>query len=224
MTRARLPVHAGTWATACVALWLALGCKRAEPGERQRRESASVAPPVPAIVENSAVAPRIAYPFQALGRCRVDHGGLFVDLGSDTSQLRRSYALGPFNDVVSEVWGEQSHARFSAPDVTYDFWLREPKQGLQVRVRARGGSAASLSASVDQQRLGSVRLRPDGFATLSFPVLDSVLAPGRHQLRLRWSGRGTGDSRSFGLAEWIHTARPKLRETPGPRPLQRSRS
>ena len=200
MTRAR------AWAGASVALWLALSCKREDPGERQRREAAPTAAVVPTVFENSALGPRIAYPFQTLGRCRVDHGGLFVDLGSDTSQLRRSYALGPFNDVVSEVWGEQSHARFSAPDVAYDFWLREPKQGLQVRVRAQGGSAASLSASIDQQRLGSVRLRPNGFQTLSFPALESVLATGRHQLRLRWSGRGTGDSRSFGLAEWIHWA------------------
>jgi len=191
--------------------WLAcvlglVGCRSAD---RATIGSTSAAPGA-AASESSAgrsADAREAYPFASFARCRVDHGGLFLDLGSDTSELHRSFSLGPFHDVVHQAWGGQSHARFAAPDAQYDFWLREPKENLQLRVRAQPGSASVLSASVDQTRLGNVRVHAPGFQTLSFPALDT-LAAGRHQLRLRWSGRGTGDTSSFGLAEWIHWAEP----------------
>src|SRR5688572_26034178 len=64
-------------------------------------------------------------PFQRASLCRVAHGGMFLDLGTDASHARRSYALGPFSDVASDTWSDQSYTRFSSPDVQYDFWLTE---------------------------------------------------------------------------------------------------
>jgi type IV secretory pathway TrbD component len=194
-------------ARACLLALLLGGCRNggrepAPPGTGLPSSSA------PATSQAAATATPDAYPFRALGRCRVDHGGPFLDLGSDTNQLHRSFSLGPFNDVASESWGDQSYARFSAADVQYDLWLRDPEQGLQLRVRAKPGSAGALSASVDQTRLGTLRMRSPDFQTLSFPALESTLSAGRHQLRLRWSGRGAGDPISFGLAEWLHWAEP----------------
>ena len=145
-------------------------------------------------------------PFQAASACRVSHGGQFLDLGSDTSLARRSFALAPFSDVASETWGEQSYTRFSAPSVTYDFWLDEPRDTLEVRVRAKAGSSGALAASIDQATLGSVRLRGDGFQTLIFPKPKQPLSAGRHQLGLRWSGRSAGGTGPLGMIEWIHWA------------------
>lgn len=151
---------------------------------------------------------REALPFRSLARCRVEHGGLFLDLGSETQQLHRAFSLGPFNDVTAESWADRSHARFSAAEVTYDFWLREPRDALSLRVRARGGSATQLSATIDQTRVGHQRLRGADFQTLVFPTLASPLSAGRHQLRLRWSGRSATDPGYLGQAEWIHWADP----------------
>jgi hypothetical protein len=188
-----------------VGLALALlACHRKPVDREEAPASASVHSALPA---ESASAPREVYPFRSLARCRVDHGGAFLDLGSENSQLHRSFSLGPFTDVSAEAWGEQGSARFAAADAQYDVWLRDPKQNLQLRVRARPGSAGLLGASIDQLRLPPQRLRSPSFQTLSFPPIEA-LAPGRHQLRLRWSGRGSGDAAHFGAAEWIHWAEP----------------
>jgi sulfatase-like protein len=147
-------------------------------------------------------------PFEPIARCRVTHGGMFLDLGTDASHTRRSFALGPFSDVASDTWSDQSYTRFNTPLVYYDFWLDQPVENLEVRIRAKAGSATALAASVDQQRLGSVRVRSESFQTLSFPTLKTPLAAGRHQLSLRWSGRASSDGRTYGMAEWIHWAEP----------------
>jgi hypothetical protein len=196
-------------ARACALALALLGCNRktSEPDAPAVATSASVQSALPAENAASASGAREVYPFRSLARCRVDHGGAFLDLGTENSQLHRSYSLGPFTDVSGESWGDPGFARFAAADAQYDFWLREPKANLQLRVRARPGSAALLSASIDQLRLAPQRLRSPSFQTLSFPAIES-LAPGRHQLRLRWSGRGTGDTTHFGAVEWIHWAEP----------------
>jgi len=133
---------------------------------------------------------------------------MFLDLGGDASHARRSFLLGPFSDLANDTFSDQSYTRFSAPVISYDFWLNEPRDALEVRIRAKAGSSSSLSASVDQVRLGTVRVRSEAFRTLAFPALKAPLAPGRHLLTLRWAGRPSGDGRPYGMAEWIHWAEP----------------
>ena len=160
-----------------------------------------------AIVALAAGRSRGVEPFRDAALCRVDHGGMFLDLGTDASHARRSFALGPFSDVASDTWSDQSYSRVASPNVSYDFWLTEPQPELELRVRAKAGSSAVLSASIDQTRLGSARVRAEGFETLVFPKPKLPLAPGRHQLALRWSGRASGsDQRPLGMLEWIHWA------------------
>jgi hypothetical protein len=147
-------------------------------------------------------------PFQTASLCRVAHAGMFLDLGTDASHARRSFALGPFSDVASDTWSDQSYTRFSSPDVAYDFWLTEPHDDLEIRVRAKAGASSTLSASIDQNRLGSLRIKGETFRTLSFPKPKTPLAVGRHQLGLRWSGRSSNDANPLGMIEWIHWAEP----------------
>ena len=101
------------------ALVLALlDCGR-KPADRETpaAASASVQSALPAeSAPTGASAARDVYPFRSLARCRVDHGGAFLDLGSETSQFHRSFSLGPFTDVSGEGWGDQGSARFSAAD------------------------------------------------------------------------------------------------------------
>lgn len=169
-------------------------------------ERALVARPTPEA--KSAAAARGEAVFQPASQCRVNHGGMFLDLGTDASHARRSFSLGPFMDVATDTWSDQSYTRFASPLVHYDFWLAEPVDHLELRVRAKAGSSTSLTASVDQTRLGTVRVGADAFQTLAFPGLKTPLGPGRHQLSLRWAGRGRTDSRPHGMAEWIHWATP----------------
>ncbi|HTV24806.1 MAG TPA: sulfatase-like hydrolase/transferase [Polyangiaceae bacterium] len=145
-------------------------------------------------------------PFRDAALCRVDHGGMFLDLGTDASHARRSFALGPFSDVASDTWSDQSYTRVASPNVSYDFWLTEPDADVELRVRAKAGASGMLSASIDQTRLGSVRVRAESFQTLVFPKPKGPLAAGRHQLGLRWSGRSASDQRPLGMIEWIHWA------------------
>jgi hypothetical protein len=197
LAAARDAVSCVVLASACAAL----GC------EARSAEIASRPLPAPASVEAPAAA-RSDTPFQMPALCRVDHGGMFLDLGGDASHARRSFALGPFSDVASDTWSDQSYARFSSTHVSYDFWLPEPSAELEVRVRAKAGASSALSASIDQVPLGSARLRGEGFQTLIFPRPKGPLARGRHQLGLRWAGRNPNDRRPLGMIEWIHWADP----------------
>jgi hypothetical protein len=191
-------------AVACsVGTCLVLGCNA--------RPNTEAAPPPPEPSEAraalAATSP-VEAPFSWPSLCSVEHAGMFLDLGTDASHARRSYALGPFSDVASDTWSDQSYTRFSSPSVAYDFWLDQPREDLEIRVRAKAGSHAMLSASIDQVRLGNLRVRGDTFQTLSFPRTKAPLAAGRHQLGLRWSGRVQGEGRALGMIEWIHWAEP----------------
>ncbi len=206
MTSAR-QVRDLLWAAALLpTLLIACEARRSPEG----RGGLALRPEAEAVAQTgvSADPQRSGAPFQAYAHCRIAHGGMFVDLGSDTSHARRSFALGPFADLASDTWSDQSYTRFAAALVHYDFWLTRPVENLEIRIRARAGSSNSLSASVGQLRLGSVRLRGDSFQNVSFPSLKAALAPGRHQLTLRWSGRPASDGRPYGMAEWIHWAEP----------------
>jgi hypothetical protein len=206
--------------TAAVAL-CTLGCEARSAEREPGAEPSSAirgAEALPAAVrEDSPDAP-----FQPAALCRVDHGGMFLDLGTDASHARRSFALGPFSDVASDTWSDQSYTRVSSADVSYDFWLTEQRSDLEVRVRAKAGASGTLAASIDQTRLGSARVKSEGFTTLVFPRPKGPLAPGRHQLGLRWSGRSAGDRRPLGMIEWIHWAEPGQRAAEYRPPRQRS--
>jgi hypothetical protein len=180
------------------------------PGCRANRveESEHSAPKQETRAALTPSAPLLDAPFEAAALCSVDHGGMFLDLGTDASHARRSFALGPFSDVASDTWSDQTYTRFSTPFVNYDFWLSEPRDDLEVRVRVKAGSSSSLSASIDQTRLGTVRVRGDTFQTLTFPKPKLALGKGRHQLGLRWAGRATGEGRPLGMIEWVHWANP----------------
>ena len=203
------PPHVRTrlWVTALLPVLL-VACE----GRRSSEDRGGLAlqPEAEAVAQAgvSADPQRSAAPFQAYAQCRIAHGGMFVDLGTDASHARRSFALGPFADLASDTWSDQSYTRFAAAQVDYDFWLTRPVENLEIRVRAKAGSSNSLSASVGQHRLGSVRLRGENFQNVSFPSLKAALPAGRHQLTLRWSGRPASDGRPYGMAEWIHWAEP----------------
>lgn len=185
-------------------LWAAVAASSACRTASDDTKATGALAPAPAPEAVSPVAP--AAPFERLATCRVEHRGQFIDLGSDAALARRSYRLGPFADTTSDSFSDQSYTRFAAPFVTYDFWLREPRDSLQVRIRLEAGSASQLTASVDQLRLGTLRPSAEAFQTLTFPLLQAPLAAGRHQLALRWSRRSPGDSTPYGMVEWIHLA------------------
>lgn len=198
-------------------LWAGLGCEARTSPERvtaapeQSEARAALAPSAPAET-----------PFGSPSLCRVEHAGMFLDLGTDASHARRSYSLGPFSDVASDTWSDQSYTRFSSPSVSYDFWVDDPDGDVEIRVRAKAGSSTTLSASIDQVRLGTLRMRGETFQTLVFPRPKVPLSPGRHQLGLRWSGRAQGDGRPLGMIEWIHWAEPGQRAREYRPPRQRS--
>lgn len=156
---------------------------------------------------------RRAAPFESAALCRIEHAGMFLDLGTEASHARRSFLLGPFSDVASDTWSDQSYTRFMSRDAHYDFWLDQPLQGFELRVRAKAGSGQTLSVRIDDLLLGTARVSSTAFQTLSFPGPKEALGPGRHQLTLRWGGRpqnddGRGYGVTHGMAEWIHWAAP----------------
>lgn len=213
----------GASAALIVALIASAGCRaRREPPQEESRaalEPGAAREDAPADGEDAR--PRAA-PFSQSALCRVDHGGMFLDLSTDASHARRSFALGPFADLASDTWSDQSYTRFTSRDAHYDFWLREELAHFELRVRAKGGSASTLTARIDQLPLGSAKVGSESFETLTFAGPKVTLAPGRHQVDLRWVGRAQNDGRTFGMVEWIHWAAPEQGARHYRAPLERS--
>lgn len=147
-------------------------------------------------------------PFDRAALCKVGHGGMFLDLGTDASHARRSFLLGPFSDVASDTWSDQSYTRFMSRSAHYDFWSEEPLDDFELRVRAKGGTSQRLTVRIDGTSVGTARVSSTAFQTSSFSGPKQPLGPGRHQVELRWWGRGAGDGRPHGMVEWLHWSLP----------------
>ena len=198
-----------------------LDCRPRSDSPPDQREALSSSEP--SDTRSAAKDPRrSATPFADSVACRIDHGGMFLDLGTETSHAHRSFALGPFSNLASDTWSDQSYTRFLARDTHYDFWLRDGLDAFELRVRAKGGTANTLVARIDQFALGSEKVRVDTFETLTFSGPKLPLGSGRHQLDLRWVGRPPADGRPYGMAEWIHWAEPEQTSPQYRAPRQRS--
>ncbi len=149
---------------------------------------------------------QLAMPFADLRRCRVDPGGVFLDLGDSASLARRAFRLGPFPGLPIEAWGELGHTRFEQRQAHYDFWLTEPLQAPRLWLRARAEGARAVTATVDNHRLGTLRASHSDFETLRFPAMHAPLSAGRHRLTLRWTSRGRASSDAYGRIQWAHLA------------------
>jgi hypothetical protein len=151
-------------------------------------------------------APATADLIALLPSCEVHHRGLSLDVGTPTVDYLRGFSAGPFEDVVNVDREGASFGRVRTRSVAYEFWLEEPQEGLLVSVRIHAGTSRTLSAQIDDKRLGTVRVPPGETRIVSLPAMAGVLPAGRHRLILRFSGKLRAPEEAYAELDWVRLA------------------
>lgn len=135
--------------------------------------------------------------------CEVEHQGLLIDLGSPAAAAYSGFGSERSEEYQDIERDGQSFVRAFGRRLKYDFWLDEPRAGTSVSVRARGGEAKWLGLTIDDKRVGAIRLNPDETKVYTFPVLAAELARGHHLLRLSFTGAPRGTRSMQGEIDWL---------------------
>ena len=201
MLRRPLDVFGRTTRAAAVAV-LALGCactrtESPSTADAGARVSASKPPPGPR-------APGSSYDLIArLPTCDVLHRGVSIDLGSRGAHPHRSYAVGPYDDVLDVEGGGATFARVLTRRLSYQLWLDEPTKNLTVSVRVAGRVANRMAVYLDESYLGMLRLSNDEPSIVVTPPRKKETAKGRHSVMLRFKGRVAAPKEAFADVDWI---------------------
>ena len=138
-----------------------------------------------------------------LSWCEVEHQGLLIDLGSPAAAAYSGFGAERSEDYQDIERDGQSFVRAFGRSLKYDFWLDEPRAGTSVSVRVHGGEAKWLGLTIDDKRVGSIRLSADETKAYSLPSLAAELARGHHRLKISFSGAPRGTRVMQGEIDWL---------------------
>jgi arylsulfatase A-like enzyme len=135
--------------------------------------------------------------------CEVRHRGVLLDIGTTAARARRAFAVDPFEDVIDKEREGVTVGRVMAARVAFDVVTDEPQEDAQLSVRAFGGAARTMTAVLDDRRLGSVKLVPNEVKVHDFPIAKGTLAAGAHRVTLTFAGRSRGASGAAAELDWL---------------------
>lgn len=186
-----------------VALALALplsGCDKDDP----RPASAPPTSKAPSAPASSAPAspPESHDLLELLPGCEIEHSGTLIDFGSPGLSSHRGFALDPVRDDAISLRDGASFEIVSSRDLVVDLWLEHAIEKPTVALRLRGGAAKRLHVSLDQQRLGVLRLSADETRVLASRS-GVPLSPGRHRLALRFLGAPRRTTDALAEIDWV---------------------
>ncbi|HMR04731.1 MAG TPA: sulfatase-like hydrolase/transferase [Polyangiaceae bacterium] len=193
-------MHTRVFSTACFGALLALAAC-----DKSSKEAPAPAPSAAAPTLDEEVKPQpdrlelIDY----LARCEVRHRGLSLDVGTEAGSAHRGFRLPPFDDIESAERDGKVVAKVLDNVVSFDFWLEQKVTDPFVEVSLHAGQAKRMSASLGDRRLGSVKLVPGQSGSHRLPAYKGELAPGRHVVTLRFSGRPRGVTEPHGELFWL---------------------
>src|SRR4051812_35230098 len=138
-----------------------------------------------------------------LSWCEVDHQGLLIDLGGPAAAAYSGFGAERSDDYQDIERDGQSFVRAFGRSLKYDFWFDEPRAGTSVSLRVHGGEAKWLGLTIDDKRVGSIRLSADETKAYSLPSLAAELARGHHRLKISFSGAPRGTRVMQGEIDWL---------------------
>lgn len=145
--------------------------------------------------------------------CTLWHKGLVLDLGSESIDSRRMFALSdpaPL-EVRNRMGDDFRHFEHLSTDLV--FWLTEPMTEFEIAARVFGSGSERIAFHVDGKRLGSAALKTDEVTEVAISAQNTILEKGRHQLTLALS-RPRGGSPSADVS-WVRIG---SRDRPAPVP------
>ncbi|HWZ88840.1 MAG TPA: sulfatase-like hydrolase/transferase [Polyangiaceae bacterium] len=138
-----------------------------------------------------------------LSWCEVEHEGLLLDLGSAAAAAYRGFGAEHADDSEDVERDGQTFVRAYGRALRYDFWLDEPRSGTSVSLRVYGGAAKWLGVTIDDKRVGSVKVVPGETKVLTLPLLGAELGRGHHRLKIGFSGAARGSRQVQAEIDWL---------------------
>jgi len=138
-----------------------------------------------------------------LSWCDVEHEGTVLDLGGPMAAAYRGFGSSQADDSEDVERDGQTFVRAYGRSLRFDFWLDEPHSGTVVSVRAYGGAAKWLGVTIDDKRVGAVKLVPGESRVLTLPALAAELSRGHHRLKFSFTGGGRGSRQIQGELDWV---------------------
>jgi hypothetical protein len=138
-----------------------------------------------------------------LSWCEVEHQGLVLDLGSPAAGAYRGFGAEPAGDTEDVEREGQTFVRAYGRVLRYDFWLDEPRSGASVSLRVHGGVARWLGVTIDDKRVGALKLSAGETRVQSLPALAADLGRGHHRIKLSFSGAPRGARLVQAEVDWI---------------------
>lgn len=139
-----------------------------------------------------------------LDDCTLGHRGTLLDLGDATMRSRYGDRLGPADVVPFERDGS-TWVHLKTRQVGLSFVTTEPitgEAGLTIAARARGGTAKSLSVSLDGKPVGHLALTHLE-AKVSEVKSAVPLEAGAHRIDVRFVGGAKSTPDALGEIDWI---------------------
>ena len=138
-----------------------------------------------------------------LSWCEVEHEGLLLDLGSPAAAAYTGFGAERSDDNRDVERDGQTFVRAFGRSLRYDFWLDEPRTGTKVSLRVHGGEARWLGVSIDDKRVGSLKLNRGETRVYALPALALELGRGHHRIKLSFSGAARGTREMQGEIDWL---------------------
>jgi hypothetical protein len=182
-----------------VALAAATSCKEksAEPAPL---------PSAPVAEAPGITPPRRPYEFlHALPGCETWHEGLVIDFGTGAARARRMFRVEPFEDMVDAEREGATVSKLMDRKLALQIAVDQDLEEASVSVRAHSVTARSMSLSIDDKRVGFVRLVPGETKLSSFPSVKN-LAQGRHVVTLEFAGRARGVALPYVELDWLRVS------------------
>lgn len=140
---------------------------------------------------------------ESLALCEVRHRGLFIDFTSEQADVYRSLSAvrSPEVRLVRRAGVQTSEVLSKV--VAMEIWLDKAAPNVALSLRAAAGAASDVSAFIDGKRLGGARLVPGTGSVLYLGSVAEELAIGRHQIELRFSGKGPLPGEVRASLDWL---------------------
>lgn len=135
--------------------------------------------------------------------CEVEHQGLLLDLGSPAAEPYRGFGAERSPDYQDSERDGQTFVRAFGRNLSYEFWLDEPRAGTSVSLRVHGGEAKYLGVTIDDKRVGLIKPSSAETKVYTLPPLAAELTRGHHRIKLSFTGAPRGTKQMLGEIDWV---------------------
>lgn len=125
--------------------------------------------------------------FDLSSACELYHRGLVLDFSDEQTRAYEGFRLQKSEELS---FSERSGVRLRKLDrlaTSFDFWWTDESSSLEVTGLVQALGSDRLGISIDDRRVGTLRLKPGALQPIELRLREWNLSPGRHRLTIHLS-------------------------------------